>query len=139
MTALPPSRAGIPRKRQPLTSVRSWREKSRGALRGLRLGIRGQPRFFLHFFFSAFLVAAGMAFRCEALEWCLLILGVGAVLVAELFHSALQAFYFSLRESARPGNRACLDIGSGAVLLAGCLASLLAAIVFIRHLLDLLS
>jgi undecaprenol kinase len=142
MAVLPSSRVSEHQKQAPvLTGIpaRSWREKSRGALRGLRLGIRSQPRFFLHFFLSAFLIAAGMVFRCQALEWCLLVLGIGMVLVAELFHSAVQALYFSLRESARPSNRACLDIGSGAVLLASCLAALLAAIVFLRRLSDLLS
>jgi undecaprenol kinase len=80
-----------------------------------------------------------MVFGCQALEWCLLLLGIGVLLVAELFHSALYELYLSLPGSSRPDNRACLDIGSGAVLLANCLAALVAAIIFLRRILDLLS
>jgi diacylglycerol kinase len=123
----------------PLSAVGSWREKTSAACRGLKLGIRRQPRFFVHFFLAAFMVAAALAFHCQPLEWCILILSIGLVLVAELFHSAVEALYQSLRESARPTGRACLDIGSGAVLLASCLAALLAAFVFLRRLFDLLS
>ena len=55
-----PAPSGLDDDRQEATAARTfrpWSERSRAALRGLKLGIRNQPRFFAHFFFAALVVA----------------------------------------------------------------------------------
>src|ERR1700751_1643321 len=80
---------------------RSWRSKFRDAFRGLKLGIRGHSSFFVHFFFAALVLAAGVVLQCHALEWCLLLGCIGMVLTAELFNSAIETIYRGLDEATK--------------------------------------
>jgi diacylglycerol kinase len=116
---------------------RPWRHKFRGAFRGLKLGVRGHSSFFVHFFFSALVLAAGMVLRCHALEWCLLLGCIGLVFTAELFNSALETVFRGLDESTRSRVRPCLDIAAGAVLLASMVAALIGSIIFLGRLMEL--
>ncbi len=119
-------------------SRRPWRDKFRAAFRGLKLGVRGHSSFFVHFFFTALVLAAAIAFQCDATEWCLLIGCIGAVLVAELFNSAIETLFRGLEEETRSQVWASLDVAAGAVLLASIIASVIGCIVFLPKLARLL-
>src|SRR5262245_26391264 len=95
---------------------RSWRAKFRDAFRGVKLGIRGHSSFFVHLFFAALVLAAGLALRCELVEWCLLLGCIGMVFTAELFNSAVETLVRALDEAGRLRARPSLDIAAGAVL-----------------------
>jgi diacylglycerol kinase len=110
---------------------RSWQQKFRDAIRGLKLGIRGHSSFFVHFFFTALVLAAGLALGCGPLEWCILLGCIGMVLTAELVNSAVETIYHGLDEPTKTRVRPCLDIAAGAVLLASVTAAIIGAIVFL--------
>jgi diacylglycerol kinase len=116
---------------------RSWHHKFRDAFRGLKLGIRGHSSFFVHFFFAALVLAAGMVLRCRTLEWCLLLGCIGMVFTAELFNSAIETVFRGLDESTKPRVRSCLDIAAGAVLLASIAAAIIGSIIFLGRLMEL--
>jgi diacylglycerol kinase len=139
MTILPPSDVIVAVCEPPVGNRprRSWRSKFRDAFRGLKLGVRGHSSFFVHFFFSALVVAAGMVLRCGPLEWCLLLVCIGMVLTAELFNSAIETIFRGLDEATKPRVRACLDIAAGAVLLASIAAAIIGGIIFLGRLIDL--
>jgi diacylglycerol kinase len=124
---------------------RTWRNKLRDALRGLKLGIRGHSSFSVHFFFAALVLAAGIALRCDRADWCILVGCIGMVLTAELFNSALEMLVRGLDEAVTAEVRASLhvgaslDIAAGAVLLASIVAAILGASVFVSRLLALLA
>jgi diacylglycerol kinase len=118
---------------------RSWRDKSRDAFRGVKLGIRGHSSFFVHFFFAALVLAAGLALRCDLVEWCLLLGCIGMVFTAELFNSALEMLVRTLDEAGRLRARPSLDIAAGAVLVASIAAAVIGSIVFLSRLVALLS
>ena len=113
---------------------RTWRAKFGDALRGLKLGIRGHSSFFVHFFFTALVLAAAIVLHCELLEWCLLLGCIGLVLTAELFNSALETLFRGLDELTKARVWPSLDIAAGAVLLASSFAAVIGAIVFLRRL-----
>ena len=135
MTRLPPAETPdlleSPRQRKPR---RAWRAKFGDAFRGLKLGIRGHSSFSVHFFFAALVVAAAIVFRCELLDWCLLLGCIGLVLTAELFNSAIETIFHGLEERTKPRVAATLDIAAGAVLLASLTAALIGALVFLHRL-----
>jgi diacylglycerol kinase len=116
---------------------RSWKSKFRDAFRGLKLGVRGHSSFFVHFFFAALVLAAGVVLRCGAVEWCLLFGCIGMVLTAELFNSAVETIYRGLDKETKVRIRPCLDIAAGAVLLASIAAAIIGSIVFLGRLFDL--
>jgi diacylglycerol kinase len=111
-----------------------WRRKFRDAFRGLKLGIRGQSSFFVHFFFTALVVAAALVLRCELLEWCVLLGCIGLVLVSELFNSAIEVLFRGLDEASKQRTWPALDVAAGAVLLASFVAIVIGSLVFLNRL-----
>jgi diacylglycerol kinase len=118
-------------------SQRPWGRKFGDAYRGLKRGIRGQSSFFVHFFFTALVVAAAFAFGCSVVEWCLLLGCIGFVLVAELFNSTIETLFRGLDEAAKERAWPCLDIAAGAVLLASVVAAVIGALIFLSKLLPM--
>src|SRR5579862_4727260 len=117
---------------------RPWRAKFGDALRGLKLGIRGHSSFFVHFFFSALVLAAAVVLRCEPEQWCLLLLCIGLVITAELFNSALETLFRGLDEHTKAKTWRCLDISAGAVLMASAVAVVIGVAVFAKRLQEIL-
>ena len=122
------------RKRKP----RRWRDKFREAFRGIKLGVRGHSSFSVHFFAAAAAVAACVALDCRLVEWCLILLCVGLVFVAELFNSAIETLFHGLDADTRSRWNGSLDIAAGAVLVAGLFAVLVGGLVFVNRLGELM-
>jgi diacylglycerol kinase len=117
---------------------RSWRTKFVAAFRGLKLGVRGHSSFFVHFFFTALVLAAALVLDCDLAQWCLLLGCIGLVLMAELFNSAIETLFRALDEETRARAWPALDIAAGAVLMASITASLIGLIVFGARFLEML-
>ena len=116
---------------------RPWRAKFHDALRGMKLGIRGQSSFFVHFFFAALVIAGATILRCSVEQWCLLLLCIGGVLTAELFNSAFETLFRGLDEATKERSWQSLDISAGAVLLTTIVAAVVGAMVFVHRLMQL--
>ena len=123
--------ADAPRPRRP------WRAKFGDAFRGLKRGIRGQSSFFVHFFFTALVVAAAFAFGCSLVEWGLLLGCIGMVLVAELFNSAIETLFRHLDPRTQARTWPALDIAAGAVLWISLTAALVGLLLFGQRLLEI--
>jgi diacylglycerol kinase len=136
MTVMQPSLHPVGVEDQPARprSRRPWRDKFRAAFRGVKLGVRGHSSFFVHFFFTALVLAAAIVLKCELLQWCLLLGCIGLVLTAELFNSAVETLFRGLDEATRDRVWPCLDIAAGAVLLASITASVVGGIIFLSRL-----
>jgi len=117
---------------------RSWRAKFHAAIRGVKHGIRGHSSFFVHFFFTALVVAAAIVLGCDVVDWCILLGCIAMVLVSELFNSAIETLFKGLDESTKERVWPCLDIAAGAVLMASVAAAIIGSIVFIKRLTSLL-
>jgi len=109
---------------------RFWRHKFRDAFRGAKLGVRGQSSFFVHFFFAAAVVVAGLVLGVDRTEWCLLLLCIVGVLTAEMFNSALESMARAITHQKNPHLGGALDIGSAAVLFASLGAAIVGAVIF---------
>ena len=112
------------------SSERSWADKFRDAFRGLKAGVRGQATFFVHFFAAAAVIAAAAVLRVDLYEWCLLLLCITVVLVAEMFNSALESMAKAITRQSHPHLGNSLDIAAAAVLAASIGAAVVGAIIF---------
>lgn len=110
----------------------SWAAKFRRAFRGVKLGVRGQSSFFVHFFAASLVVAAAMALDADRTEWLLLAACIAAVLTAEMFNSALERLAKAVDTRFNPNVRDALDTASGAVLIAALGAATIGAVIFLR-------
>lgn len=118
-------------------SRRKWRERLRPACRGIKLGVRGHSRFFVHFFCTALVLAAAIVLRCDLVQWCLLIGCIGLVQITELLNNAIEALFRGLDEESQSRASSCLDIAAGAVLLASITAALIGGLIFLSRLLEM--
>ena len=121
----------------PVRSRRRWRERLHPALRGIKLGVRGHSRFFVHFFSTALVLAAAVVLHCDLVQWCLLLGCISLVLIAEMFNSALVALFRGLDQESKSRVYPCLDIGVGAVLLACLTAGIIGGLIFLSRLIDM--
>lgn len=116
---------------------RWWRDRLRPACRGIKLGVRGHSRFFIHFFCTALVLAAAIVLRCDLVQWCLLLGCIGLVHITELLNNAIEALFRGLDEESMARAAPCLDIAAGAVLLAGVTASLIGGLIFLSRLIEM--
>lgn len=118
---------------------RTWRAKFGEAFRGLKEGTAGQSSFRVHFFFTGLVLIAATVFRCDYVEWCILLLCIGGVLTAELINSAIEILCRALDPQTRERALPCFDIAAGAVLVASMTTALVGAIIFVRKLIEAVS
>ncbi len=118
-------------------SRRRWRERLRPPCRGIKLGVRGHSRFFVHFFCSVLVLTAAIVLRCNLVQWCLLLGCIGFVLVTELLSNAVEALFAGLDETGMARATCCLDIAAGAVLLASITASVIGGLIFVSRLIEM--
>jgi diacylglycerol kinase len=116
---------------------RWWRDRLRPACRGIKLGVRGHSRFFIHFFCTALVLAAAIVLRCDLVQWCLLLGCIGMVHVTELLNNAVEALFRGLDEESMARAAPCLDIAAGALLLATITASLVGGLIFLSRLMEM--
>lgn len=101
----------------------SWLRKFACAFRGIAIGIREQNSFYVHIPVAAGVVAAAWWLGVSRVEWCLLVLCIGAVVASEMFNSAIEHLAKAITRDENPHLRDALDAASGAVLIAAMTAT----------------
>ena len=112
------------------TSSRTWSRKFADAFRGLWRVVRTQSSFAVHLGMAGAVGAAGALFRVSPVEWCLLFVAIGLVLMAEIFNTAIESLARAPGSRRHPRFRDALDMASAAVLLAAITAVVIGVIVF---------
>ena len=133
----PPEMPEMPNE-EPRRPDRSWDKKFGDAFRGLRQGIRGESSFFAHFFITAVVILTAIILNVNLFEWCLLVICITVVLVAEMVNTALESMARAITDEPNPHVGGALDIGSAAVFLAAIGAAVVGTIVLFNALARLL-
>lgn len=119
----------------PSVKPRPWLEKFRDAFRGVGIGARSQNSFQVHLVCAVVVIGMAALARLAAWQWCILLLCVMMVLVAEMFNTSLEVMAKAIDVEYHPQLRDALDLASGAVLLAALGAVLVGSIVMAAALL----
>jgi diacylglycerol kinase len=122
-----------------VNAPRSWPRKFRDAFRGIWVAVSTQTSFWVHVAFVVPVVAAGWWWRIEVWQWCILVLCMGGVLVAEMLNSAMERMAKAVDREYNPHLRDALDMGSAAVLLAAMASVILGLLIFLPHVLKLVT
>jgi diacylglycerol kinase len=133
----PPRPSAIEESQPQVHPRRWWRDRLRPACRGIKLGVRGHSRFFVHFFCTALVLTAAIVLRCDLVQWCLLLGCIGMVLITELLNNAIEALFAGLDKASMARAASCLDIAAGALLLASITASLIGGLIFLSRLIEM--
>ena len=97
---------------------RTWLGKFADAFRGLFLSVGTQSSFAAHLPVAAAAVALGAWLGLAPVEWGLVTLAIGLVIMAEVFNTAIEALAKAVGTYPDDGIRDALDHASGGVLVA---------------------
>jgi len=101
------------------------------AFRGIRLFFLTTPNAWIHTFILAIVVLAGFFFQVSTMEWLVLLLVFGLVLVAEALNTAFEIDINLTSPEYHPFARDTKDVAAGAVLLASIISVIVGLVIFL--------
>lgn len=98
--------------------------------RGVWLFIKTTHNAWIHLFAFAVAVALGMYLQISVVEWMVLLLAAGLVLVAEAFNTVIEIDIDLTSPEIHPYARDTKDVAAGAVLIAAVIAAIIGFFIF---------
>ncbi len=105
------------------------------AWRGIGILIKSSHNAWGHIFFGLMALYMGFVLQISSIEWVLVILTIGLVIVAEAFNTAIEIDIDLTSPNYHPYARDTKDVAAGAVLLTVMIAVITAIIIFIPKIL----
>jgi diacylglycerol kinase (ATP) len=102
----------------------------RYAVRGLRAAFQSEHNAWIHAAASTVVIAAGTVVGLSRLEWCLIVVAIMAVWVAELLNTAFEALCNVASPTRHPLVEQAKDIAAGAVLITALGATVTGGLIF---------
>ncbi len=96
---------------------RNLTEKLLAGLVGIKHAVRGDSSFFAHAYRALLIFLTAGMIGVSPLGWCLLVMALGLVLVAELMHSAVDTLARAVGDPEEPRLRIARDIAAAGVLV----------------------
>ena len=115
----------------------AWKQRMRDVERGMTLGFRRDCTFFVHFFVSSVVVAAGLVMGLGLVQWGMLVLSLTIVLTAEMFQQVLKTILESLGHHFPDSARRAERIGGAGVFVAFVGTIITLSIIFTERLMAL--
>jgi len=119
--------------------ARSRLASFRYAFSGWWYVLRTQRNAWIHTAASLAVIAAGLLFGLDLLEWAILLLAIALVWLAEFFNTALEAVVDLASPQLHPLGRVGKDVGAAAVLIAAGTAGLIGLLILGPYLLAVFS
>lgn len=104
------------------------------AWNGIREVARTERNFQIHLAATLLVVVAGFFFQLTYIEWGILILVIGLVLVTEITNSAVEKMMDYLKPDMHPTTRVIKDVAAGAVLMSAIIAVIIGLLIFLPKL-----
>ena len=105
---------------------------------GIWTMLKSQKNAWVHAFATIAVVIAGFVFDISTSEWCLLVLAIIAVWMAEAFNTAIEFLADVASPEFHPLVKKAKDVAAGAVLISAIGAIVLGIIIFGPHVLNLI-
>ena len=109
---------------------RGWFAKFRCAFRGVVQGVPGQSSFVIFLPAALLVIILAGLLQVSAIEWCLLLGCIGAVVSTEYLNTAVELLAELVIDEYHEIAERCLNVSSAAVLIASFAAVLIGAIIF---------
>jgi diacylglycerol kinase (ATP) len=101
------------------------------ALRGFSGVVITQPNFIIHILAIGVVFVVGYFMKIHLIEWGLVVLAIGLVLIAEIFNTAVEWICEVMGQEYNEKIKWAKDAAAGGVLVAAGTAILIAIIVFV--------
>lgn len=113
-----------------INSLRKTRNSFKFAFKGIDYLLQNENNFRFHIFTAVFTIALGLLVNLTMLEWLIIIIMIGLVLMAEASNTALEKFLDVLHPEIHPTVGIAKDLAAGAVLLISATAAIVGIIIF---------
>ncbi|WP_244554669.1 diacylglycerol kinase family protein [Pontibacter indicus] len=113
--------------------IKSRLNSFRFAFNGLSAVFRFEPNMRLHVLSSIVVLGMAYGFDVTRMEWCLLILCIGMVWVAEIFNTSIETLTNLVSPEHNPLAGKTKDLAAGAVLMAAITAAVVGLFIFIPY------
>lgn len=109
------------------------------AWRGIGILIRTSHNAWVEIFFGLLALYLGYVLCISSMEWVVLVLAIGLVIVAEAFNTAIEVDIDLTSPDYHPYARDTKDVAAGAVLIMVIVAIIVALIIFLPKVLLLIA
>lgn len=109
------------------------------AFRGIGVLVKSTHNFWVHIFVAIVAIAFGFLLKISHVEWLLLILATGFVMVTEALNTAIEIDIDLTSPNYHPYARDTKDVAAGAVLISAITAVVIGLIIFLPKVISLLN
>lgn len=106
------------------------------ALQGFLSAIRSEANLRFHIAAAFIAIAAGLWLQIETVEWCIIVLCIGAVVGIELINTSIEQLCNHVTAEEHPSIKKIKDISAAAVLLVSLASAVAGAMIFLPKLID---
>ena len=124
--------------------IGGWRDEIQNRYRSFRAALRGfgwlilsERHFQLHLVAAVAAILLGLILGLTGVEWAILVVTIGFVLVAEAINTAIEHTIDLTVHQIHPLARTAKDIGAAAVLIAAAISVLIGCFLFLPKLIVL--
>jgi diacylglycerol kinase len=124
--------------------IGGWRDEIQNRYRSFRAALRGfgwlilsERHFQLHLVAAVAAILLGLILGLTGVEWAILVVTIGFVLVAEAINTAIEHTIDLTVHQIHPLARTAKDIGAAAVLIAAAISVLIGCFLFLPKLIAL--
>lgn len=106
---------------------------------GIYSFLRTEHNAWLHFAATVLVVATGFAVHLSVSEWIMIVFAIAIVWIAEMFNTCIERLMDHLSPDYSKPVKFIKDVSAGAVLIAAIAAAIIGMLVFIPHILSVLT
>lgn len=103
------------------------------AFAGIATMLKSQHNAWIHAAATVIVVGMGIIFSVNKLEWCILIIAIMAVWIAEALNTALEFLADAASPDFHPLVKNAKDVAAGAVLIAAVGSAIIGLIIFVPY------
>ncbi|WP_188453625.1 diacylglycerol kinase family protein [Virgibacillus oceani] len=108
------------------------------AWNGLANMIKSERNFQIHIFSAVIVIVIGFIVRLSTLEWSIVLLVIGFVLVTEMVNTAIEKIIDYLKPDIHPDAKMIKDVAAGAVLVSAIIAAIVGFLIFLPKLISIM-
>lgn len=100
------------------------------AIEGIISSFKTERNMKIHVLAMIVVIALGLFFKLNKVEWCFIIIAIASVISAELFNTAIETVVDMVSPERNPKAKLTKDIAAGAVLVVAIGAAIIGFIIF---------
>lgn len=106
------------------------------SLQGFLSAMRSEANLRFHIAASVIAITAGLWLQIETVEWCIVVLCIGAVFGFELINTSIEQLCNHVTTEEHPSIKKIKDISAAAVLLVSVASAVAGLLIFLPKLID---